>query len=154
LETLAQRVEPIVEAPTIASDEIKGEKSPDTQVHETTEKPLEMGEYIKEMWELGEASTHFEMPQLLSEINEFVLAEIERNKLESNQKSYTEIVKEYEKRLNLPDGIDVYTRAEKVQELMMIDKKLLDAAKAKEELLAKPISELTSSQLRKRIEGK
>lgn len=146
-----QPIQP-VETPTVDSKEVSGEKVNETTSFEQTEKPLEMEAYIKELWKVGEAENHFEMKTLLKEINEFVLSEIERNKMESNRKSYEEIVQNYEKKLGLPDGVDVYTRTEKVLELMKIDIKLLQAIKEKEEILSKPITELTSAQLKKRLE--
>lgn len=121
---------------------------------EPTEQPLEVSPYIKDLWKLGEAAEHFEMPSLIEEINSFVLSEIARNHLESNQDSYKQIVEQYEKRLKLPEGIDVYTKTEKIAELMRIDAKLLKLAEEKEELLKKDITELTSQQLKRRIEGK
>lgn len=146
-ESIAQRVEPVVETPTSPSEPRKTD-GPTLVTHEIAERPPSLQEkpYINKMFQLGEAAGHFEMPTLLKEINEFVLSKGD------DIKTYEKVVNEYLERLHLPENIDVYTKVEKLHELMMIDKKLLDAAKAKEELLAKPITELTSSQLRKRIQ--
>lgn len=144
-------IQPVRPAEAPAEEKVSGEKVDQSVSFETTEKPLEMEPYIKELWKVGEASEHFEMPTLLKEINEFVLSEIERNKMEKNRKSYEEIVENYEKKLNLPDGVDIYTKTENILELMKIDMKLLQAVKDKEELLAKPITDLTSAQLKKRF---
>jgi len=141
-----------VEAPTTPHNERSTEQPP--VVSEHTEKPPSLSEvpYITKMLEIGEAAGHFEMPSLLKEINEFVLSEFTRTKMEDTSESYKEVVEKYLSRLNLPREIDIYAKIEHLAELMRIDKKLLDAAKLKEELLAKPISELTSAQLKKRIE--
>lgn len=106
-------------------------------------------EYIKDLWKVGEASNHFKMPELLSEINKFVLSEIERNKMTSNRESYKEIIAKYEKHLNLPDNIDVYTRTEKVAELIRIDVKLLQALKDKEDLLNGDPTQMSAVKLKK-----
>lgn len=129
---------------------------PTIETHETSERPpsLQTEPYLVKMLEIGEAKSHFEMPSLLKEINEFVLSEIERQKLDDDNKSYEEVVNHYLDKLKLPEGVDQYLRTEKLNELMMIDKRLIEAMIAKEELLKKPISELSSKQLRDRIEGK
>mgnify|MGYP001195737844 CR=1 FL=1 len=143
------KVEPVTETPVSLSEPRKTDE-PTIATFEHTEKPPSLQEkpYINKMFELGEAATHFEMPTLLKEINEFVLSKGD------DIKTYEEVVNSYLKKLHLPSDIDVYTKTEKIHELMMIDKKLIDAAKEKEELLAKPIEELTSKQLKARIEGK
>jgi hypothetical protein len=139
--------------PTVEVVQPKGEPTQQIHTSEYSEPPLGDGPYLPELWEMGEAKEHFEMPSLIKEINEFVLSEIERNKMESNRKSYKEIIDNYEKKLGLPEGIDIYARTEKILSLMKIDMKLLQAVKEKEELLSKPITELTSRQLRQRIEN-
>lgn len=152
MEILAQRIEQPVEAPTSPVEQRNADE-PTVVTFEVKDKPPSISEpYINKMLELGEASGHFEMPNLIKEINEYVLSEFKRQNLEDTVKSYEEIVNHYLGKLNFPKGIDKYTQIENLHELMMIDKKLLEAAKAKEELLAKPISELTSRQLRQRIE--
>lgn len=143
-ESLAERV---VEAHTSPQNEVVEEKV--TTTSEVVEKPLEVAEYIKDLWKVGEASNHFNMPQLLSEINTFVLSEIERNKMTSNRDSYKEIIAGYEKRLHLPENLDVYTRVEKVAELIKIDAKLLQALKDKEDLLNGDPTQMSATQLKK-----
>ena len=109
--------------------------------------------YIVEMLELGEAANHFKMPELIQKINEYVLSEFERNEMSDTVDSYKEIIENYLDRLKLPDGIDVYTKIERLAEIIRIDKKLLDAAKAKEELLQKPIEQLDADQLKEMIKN-
>lgn len=143
---LAQRAEtPVIQ------DETPAGKIDDTSYGEN-EKPLEISEHIKELWKIGDASEHFEMPVLIKEIDDFILSEIKRDGKELNYKSYEEILSKYEKKLNLPENIDIYTKTELLNELIRIDKKLIEAMLEKEELEKKPIEELTSKQLRKRIE--
>lgn len=154
METIAQRVEPVNQD---AVSPVEKTSTPETTyaTHETIEKPPSLLEvpYLAEMFSLGEAKDHFEMPSLIAEINSFVLSEFERQNLDDNAESYEEVVNHYLKKLNLPDGIDVYTRVENLVELMRIDAKLLRLAKEKEDLLKKDISELNSSQLKARIEN-
>jgi len=47
----------------------------------------------------------------------------------------------------------IYTKVEKLHDLMMINKKLIEAQREKEELLAKPIEQLSSRQLAERIKN-
>ena len=152
-EQIAQRIEtsePVV-AP-LQSTEVKETEN----VFDTVVKPPSIMEqpYLVKMFELGMAKDHFEMPTLIKEVNDFVMSELKRQNLDDNVKSYEEIVNHYLKKLNLPENIDVYTKVEKLIELMRIDKKLLDATREKEELLKKPITELTSKQLEARINAK
>lgn len=153
---LARKMEIKIITPTPKVEETVEKIEPADEVNsfkETTKPPSIMGEpYVIDLFELGEAKNHFEMPSLLKEIDQFVMSEIERNKLDDSAKSYKEIIDHYLTKLNLPDNVDVYTKTEKVLELMKINKKLLDAAKEKEELLAKPVTELSSTQLKKRFE--
>lgn len=114
------------------------------------EKPLEAG-YIEDLWGVGEASGHFKMPELLKSIDEYVLEQIEYHKLDKSRKSFEEIVKRYEDKLNLPENIDIYTKTERIAELMKIDKKMYDAIKEKQALLEKDPTEMTAAELRKYV---
>lgn len=152
-ESIAQRVEPVKEAP-VSPVEQSSAPTETVTTPETTEKPPTLREnYFVEMFDIGEAKNHFEMPRLLSEINDFVLSEFVRQNLDDTIENYKEVVEHYLDKLKLPDGVDQYTRAEKIHELMMIDKKLIQIAKEREELLKKDPSDMTSAQLRKYIEG-
>jgi hypothetical protein len=113
--------------------------------------PSEMKEsYLIELIEgLKFAKDHFEMPSLIKEINDFILSETKDNK-----ESYKKVVDEYIKKLHLPYKMDIYTKIEKLAEIMRIDKKLIEMAKTRDELLKKPIEELTSKQLMERINAK
>lgn len=113
--------------------------------------PILEPEYVKNFLELGETAQHFEMPSLIKEIDEFVLSEIDRQGLEKNRKSYEEIVNGYLKDLKLPENIDHYTKIEKLNSLMRINKKMIEAMLEKEELMTKDITKLSSKQLRDRI---
>lgn len=113
--------------------------------------PILEPEYVKDFLELGETSQHFEMPSLIKEIDQFVLSEINRQGLEKNRKSYEEIVNGYLKDLKLPQNIDHYTKVEKLNSLMRINKKMIEAMVEKEELMTKDITKLSSKQLRDRI---
>jgi len=146
-------VEPVKETPP-SPPEKREPAGPTIITPEFTEKPPSLVEnHFCEMFDINEAKTHFEMPILLKEINDFVLGEMKRRNLDDTNKSYEEIINHYLDKLKLPDDIDQYTRTEKVHELMMIDAKLIKAMLEKEELLKKPIEELSSKQLRARIEG-
>jgi hypothetical protein len=91
------------------------------------------------------------MKDLTKEINDFVLSEIERNKLEDTEKSYREVVEEYSKRMNLPKGASIYAKTERIAELMRLDKKLLDIIAEKKELEQKDFKDLTSRQMLERM---
>jgi len=148
-ESLAQRIEPEVE-PEV---EIKPTKKPTEEIitPETVEKPPSISDpYINKLLNIGEAKDHFEMPRLITEINDFVLSEMKRKGLEDTNEVYKEIVDKYK----IPKDLDIYTYIERLNSLMMIDKKLINAMIEKEELKKKPIEELTSYQLRQRIEEK
>lgn len=150
-------IKPVIptETPTIDSNEVSGPSGKvDTVTPEYSEKPLETAEYIKDLWKVGEAENHFEMKNLLKEIDDFVLSEIERNKMKPTRGSYEEIIQKYEDKLKLPEGTDIYTRTEKVLELMKIDIKLLQALKDKEDLLKGDPTKMTSAQLKKYLELK
>lgn len=137
-------IEPIIEdiKPHTPAPEVEPQSSPDPIEYE----PSEMKEpYIIELIDgLKFAKDQFEMPILLKEINDFVLTQSE------DKKSYEEVINKYLKKLNL-DRADIYTKIENLAELIRIDKKLIEAARAKEEFLKKPIEELTSRQLQERI---
>ena len=121
---------------------------PQPKTNEPIELPPSLSKpYIIKLLDIGEAEKHFEMPRLISEINDFVLSEIKRNHLKDSSEVYQKIVDKYK----IPDT-NIYTKIEYLNEAMMIDKKLIEAMIAKEELRKKPIEELTSYQLRKRIE--
>jgi len=144
VESLAQRVVP--ETPVVPPVEVSTENQPVTSVAEI---PLEKRQYVKELLEIGEASTQFEMPTLIKEIDDYVLSESGVNK-----DSYKEIIDSFLRKLNIPTGIDIYTKVERLASLIRIQKKLNDSAKEREELLKKQPSEMTSQQLRKFIEMK
>ena len=148
------KIEPVKETPESPSEPLKPAE-PEVITSEYTEKPPSISEepYLVKMLEIGQAKDHFEMPSLIAEINEFVLSEFERQKLEDTPKSYEEVVSHYLKKLDLPDGIDKYTQVERLVEFIRIDKRLLDIAREKEELEKKPIEDLKSWQLRERIEN-
>jgi hypothetical protein len=147
-------IEPVVETPTSPSD-ARNDDEPKVIVSEHTEKPPTLMEspYLEVMLELGEAAGQFEMPTLIAEINEFILSEFKRSKMEDTTESYQEIVNHYLKKLDLPKEIMIYTKVEKLHDLMMINKKLIEAQREKEELLAKPIEQLSSRQLAERIKN-
>jgi len=144
VESLAQRVVP--ETPVVPPVEVSTENQPVTSVAEI---PLEKRQYVKELLEIGEASTQFEMPTLIKEIDDYVLSESGVNK-----DSYKEIIDSFLRKLNIPTGIDIYTKVERLASLIRIQKKLNDSAKEREELLKKQPSEMTSVQLKKFIEMK
>jgi len=147
-------VEPVREDATRPS-EPRNDDEPRVIIPEHTEKPPTLMEspYLEEMLELGEAAGHFEMPELIAEINDFVLSEFERNKMEDTTKSYKEVVNHYLKKLDLPEGTMIYTKVEKLADLMRIDKKLIEAQKEKERIMTADITDLTSRQLKQRIEN-
>jgi len=153
MEQLAQRVK---EEPEIESESKEDLTSSKVTVEslEHKEKPIEMAEYIKDLWQIGEAENHFEMKNLLKEIDDFVLSEIKRNEMKESRESYEEIIKKYENRIKLPENVDIYTKTEKIVELIRIDAKLLKALKEKEELLAGDPTKMTSTQLKQYIQGK
>ena len=147
-EAIAQR---IVEAPVVAQEPRSDVKHPTIG---TTEKTLDEAPYIKELFKMGEASGHFEMPKLIGEINEFVLSEIDRQHLKHDRETYEDIVNGFVKRLNIPEGLDLYAKTERLAELIRIQKKLINDMLEREELLKKDPSEMTSAQLRQVIELK
>jgi len=147
MEQLAQRVE----APTTPIEAVsKPEVKVDTTTSDITEKPLSEG-YIKELFSLGESASHFDMPSLTKEIDEFILSEIERQGLEKSHKSYEEIIQGYLDKLRLPDGVDNYTKVEKVAELVRINRKLIEAMTEKETLLNSDPTKMSSAQLKRYI---
>jgi hypothetical protein len=140
------------ETPTSSAEQRNPDEPTITTFEQKEQPPSIMSEpYIVKMFEIGEAKEHFSMPMLLKDINDFVLSECKRNNLEDNVESYKKIVEKYTK--NLPDSLDKYALVEHISDLMKIDKKLIDAMLEKEELLKKPISELSSRQLKERIEN-
>jgi len=142
--------------PQEAKEEVNTPRSTDIPDFspEYSKPPIEAEPYIETLWELGEEKEHFEMPSLLTEINEFVLSEIERNKMDKNHEAYEEVLNNYLKRLKLPDNVDIYTKTERVAELMRIDKKLLDNLRDKEALMNADPTKLNSNQLKKYIESR
>ena len=154
-EQLAQRIQP--ETPTSPVEEVKGEKSPEIQVGESKiPKPSEYAEIkgkpmVADILNFGEAIDHFNMKELSNEINDFILSEITRSKMQDDKKSYVEVLNSYLKRANLPDGVSIYGQTERLAELMRLDKKLLDIIQAKKQIEEKPIEDLTSEQLKKRM---
>ena len=121
-------------------------------ISEIKEQPPSISEpYITKLLEIEEAKDHFEMPKLLGEINEFVLSEMKRNHLKDTNEAYKGVIDQYLSHLKLPQEIDIYTKVEQLNEIMMIDKKLIEAMLEKEAMFKKPIGELTSTQLLKRI---
>jgi hypothetical protein len=151
METLAQRV---TEAPTVPVETIKTD-TPTVETHSTDERPPSLVKipYIVDMLQIGAAKEHFEMPSLITEINDFVLSEIKRQGGKDDKKTYEEILQKYRDRTRLPEGTDVYSLTEQIAEHIRIDRKLIEAMLAKEELNNKPIEELTSKQLKARIEA-
>lgn len=117
---------------------------------ESIEKPVELG-YIKEYLKFGESASHFDMPELISEADEFVLSEIKRLEMKSDRKSFEEIVDGLLKKLNLPNNVDDYTKMEKLVDLMRIQKKLVESIKEREDLLNTDPADMTSAQLKKYI---
>jgi len=151
MEQLAQR---IVDTTTPVKEVSTPKSTIDTITPEHTEEPLETTEYIKDLWKVGEAENHFEMKSLLKEIDTLVKEEITRSKMKSDRKSYEEIIQRYEDRLKLPQNIDIYTKTEKIVELIRIDAKLWQIVKEKEDLLNGDPTKMTSSQLKKYIKEK
>ncbi len=147
----AKVVETPAEDPTSPAEQ-RDPNEPSIVSSEQTEKPPSILEtpFLVEMLEIGEAKDHFEMPALIKEINEFVLSEFERLKLEDTSDSYKEIVEKYTKKL--PENLDNYALVERLVDLVKIDKKLIEAMKEKDRIMNADIIELSSSQLRKRIE--
>ena len=143
-EQLAQRVETeIIIEPKIEPKEEGGKDTSFTP--EVTEIPS-----IKSLWQMGEASEHFEMPTLIKEIDDFVLGEMGESR---DKTKYEQIIQRYLNKLKLPEDVDLYTKTEKVAELMRIDKKLLDASEEREKLLNSDPTKMTSKQLRRYIES-
>lgn len=143
----------VPQASVDAPDEDLTSEGADTSTsHKESERPLEMG-YIKDLWQMGEASSHFKMPELTKEIDAFVLEQIEREGFVKNHKSYEEIIQRYEKKLGLPDDVNIYTRTERVAELMRIDAKLYAALKEKEEFTKKDPMKMTSAELKRYMKG-
>lgn len=148
-EVLAQRV---VETPTEPVESGTAGKVTDT-TPETVEKPIEALEkpYLYDLFKMGEAYTHFDMEKLTTEIDGYVKSEIERQGMELTRKAYQEIIDSYLTRLKLPEGIDLYTKTEKVASLMRINCKLLETLKEKEEFLKSDPTKMSSAQLKRYI---
>ena len=153
-EQLAQRVETPVETPTTPQEEVSAkEPQTTTTTADITEKPLEMG-YLKELFKLGESAEHFKMPDLIKEIDDFIISEVDRQGLVKNHKSYEEIIDGYLDKLKLPDNVDEYTKVEKVAEYVRIVKKMTEAMLEREELLNSDPANMSSAQLKRFIKEK
>jgi hypothetical protein len=149
---------PVEEKPPAESE--KHDKSSETNIHtpdsvehtpsvykETHDRP-----YLADLLQLGEAYTHFDMETLTKETDDFIQSEIKRRNLTDDRETYNKLVDEMTKKLNLPEGIDQYTKMEQLHKLAMIHKKMVDAMLEREKLLEADPTTLTSSQLKKRIE--
>jgi hypothetical protein len=147
------KVEPVKEVPESPTEKSISNE-PTITTHEHTEKPPSLEEnFYTKLLELGEAANHFQMPELTKEINDFILSEIKRQDLEDTKEVYQEILDKYKDRTRLPEGTDVYSLTEQIAEHIRIDRKLIEAMIAKAELEKKPINELSSKQLKIRIEN-
>lgn len=147
---LAQRV---VETPTATPVEPKSEKGIETTSPEYTEKPASLHDnLLSELLEIND--DHFNIPEDSKFLNEFILEEIKRQELEDTKESFKKILDDLIKRTNTPEGLDIYSKLERLSEFAKIQQKLIDLAQQKEELLKKPIEEMTSKQLKEYIEAK
>jgi hypothetical protein len=112
-------------------------------------RPIENGlEFLRNELSLGEAAKHFEMPALLAEINAFLEGELGLK----TEATYGKALTEFVTRLKLRDGVDVYTKVERLASLLRIERKLKEIEREKEELRTKNPEEMSSAQLRRRIE--
>lgn len=151
-EQIAQRVvETPVETPTSPPDKLSDIK---TTTYEHTEKPASLHEVplINEILEIND--DHFNIPEDTKYLNEFILSEIKRQDLEDTKESYKIILDNLVKKTNIPDGLDIYAKLERLSEYAKIQQKLYDVAKEREEFLAKDPNDMTSRELKKYIEGK
>lgn len=142
-----QPVKP-VEAP---APEPKPEKGIETTTPEYTEKPASLHDnLIRELLEIND--DHFNIPEDSKFLNEFILEEIKRQELEDTRENFKKILDDLIKRTNTPDGLDIYSKLERLSKFAKIQQKLINLAKEKEELLKKPIEEMTAKQLKQYIE--
>lgn len=146
-------VEPVSQTP-VSPSEPRNPNEPTIVTSEYTEKPASLQEspYLNKMLEIGEAKDHFEMPLLINEINDFVINEIKRLKLTDTPSSYEKIVNKYLDTLKFGEQTDIYTKVEKIAELMKIDKKMIDAVREKEDIMTSDPTTLSSAQLKRRIQ--
>ncbi len=144
-------VEPAKEASTSSPEKTL----PPKETHTTPEisvKPPSLTEepYLVGMLKLDFSKDHFEMPQLIAEANEFILSEIKRYRLKDSSESYEQIINKYLKKL--PDTLDDYTKIEQLIDLIRIDKKLIEAMNEKDRIMNADITDLSSSQIKRRLE--
>jgi len=149
------RVEP--SEVVVEKSEPKSDKQPDAVYEDTNMPPSVYLEaknhpYLVDLFEMKDVYNQFNMKELSDEINDFILSEIKRQNLKDTKESYQNIVKSYLSKLKMSNDVDIYTRIERITDLMKIDKKLIEAAKEKEDLLTADITDLTSAQLKKRLE--
>lgn len=106
---------------------------------------------ICNLLEMGEAYEHFNMKPLTKEIDTFINSQIKAQGLEDNKASYKKIFETLLENSNAPRD-DVYSLIERVNEYVVLQKKLIQLAKEKEEFEKKPIEEMTSKELRRKLE--
>jgi len=97
---------------------------------------------------------HFKSTKLQTEeIDSFVLQTIKGLDLKITKENYQKVVDQYKSKLNFKadDEVDPYTLIEKLHQLLKIDAKIRQAVKDREDLMKADISQLSASQLKKRL---
>lgn len=99
------------------------------------------------------AYEHFDMTLLTREVDRYIIEDMERKGLQDMRAEYQNLVDEALKKLDLPDGTDVYTMIEKLVRHFRIQHKLYTALREREELMQKDPADMTSTQLRHYLEA-
>jgi hypothetical protein len=149
-EVLATRVEP--QEPAKPDNSAPAGKVTEV-TPEAVEKPLEALEkpYLNDLLSLGEAYNHFKMKDLVAETDEAIKEELAYKEVKLSREAYKELIDTYLKKLDLPEGISLYTQVEKLHQLVSINRKLLQATKEKQEFMAMNPADMSSTQLKRYI---
>lgn len=151
-QTLTRQPIHIIEAetPTVEFEKVK-ETAPSNTIPNPSELvPLGRPPEICNLLEIGEAYKHFNMEAYTNEVDSFINGQIESQGLKDTKDSYKKVFESVLQKSRAPRG-DIYSLVERMREYVVLQNKLINIAKEKSEFEKKPIDEMDSKQLKRRM---
>lgn len=103
---------------------------------------------------LGIAATiynSFDVPLVCMEIDYLLQSEMAAKGLQDTKEAYEQLLRWYEKKVNLKDDVLVYTKLEKIVRMLRIHNKIRQAEREHDELMMADPSVLSADKLKKYI---
>lgn len=110
--------------------------------------------YVADILGVGPIYGTFDVSPLCMEIDRLLQSEMAAKGLADTKEAYEDLLRWYEKKVNLKDDVLIYTKLEKIVRMLRIHDKIRQVGREHDELMMSDPSSLSAEKLKKYIQSK